>query len=99
MEPGVDRPLRIALLAYRVKPHVGGQRVYIRHLSKALTDLAHHVEALGGQPFPVLDPRVPLVDLASLDIYNDHFPMRRPGIWQVKHWPDLAEVTAFSLGT
>src|ERR671916_154595 len=71
-----DRPLRIALLAYRGKPHVGGQGVYVRHLSKALADLGHHVEVLGGQPFPVLDERVPLVELPSLDIYNDHFPMR-----------------------
>ncbi|MEY2437693.1 MAG: hypothetical protein QOH64_420 [Acidimicrobiaceae bacterium] len=99
MEPGVDRPLRIALLAYRGKPHVGGQGVYTRHLSKALTDLGHHVEVLGGQPFPILDPRVPLVELPSLDIYNDHFPMRMPGIWELKHWPDFVEVTAFSAGT
>ena len=42
--------------------------------------MGHHVEVLGGQPFPVLDPRVPLVELPSLDIYNDYFPMRMPGI-------------------
>ena len=93
-----DRPLRIALLAYRGKPHVGGQGVYVRHLSKALADLGHHVEVLGGQPYPVLDERVPLVELPSLDIYNDHFPMRMPGIWELKHWTDLVEVTSFSFG-
>jgi len=93
-----DRPLRIALLAYRGKPHVGGQGVYVRHLSKALTDLGHHVEVLGGQPYPVLDERVPLIELASLDIYNDHYPMRMPGIWELKRWTDFVEVTAFSLG-
>jgi glycosyltransferase involved in cell wall biosynthesis len=54
---------------------------------------------LGGQPYPVLDPRVPLVPLRSLDIYNDHFPMRMPGIWELKDWTDYAEVTSFSLGT
>ena len=37
-----DRPLRIALLAYRGKPHCGGQGIYVRHLSKALVDLGHH---------------------------------------------------------
>src|SRR3546814_19572902 len=74
-----DAPLRIALLAYRGKPHVGGQGVYVRHLAKALVDLGHHVEVLGGQTYPVLDARVPLVALPSLDIYNDHFPMRMPG--------------------
>src|SRR3546814_11016384 len=77
-----DAPLRIALLAYRGKPHVGGQGVYVRHLAKALVALGHHVEVLGGQPYPVLDERVPLVELPSLDIYNDHFPMRLPGLWR-----------------
>jgi glycosyltransferase involved in cell wall biosynthesis len=95
---GPDRPLRIALLAYRGKPHVGGQGVYTRHLAKALVDLGHHVEVLGGQPYPVLDERVPLVELPSLDIYNDHFPMRMPGIWELKRWPDFVEVASFSAG-
>src|SRR5687768_6899858 len=94
-----DAPLRIAFLSYRGKPHVGGQGVYTRHLAKALVDLDHHVEVLGGQPYPVLDERVPLVELPSLDIYNDHFPMRMPGIWELKHWTDFVEVTAFSAGT
>ena len=74
--PRPGEPLRIAYLTYRGKPHVGGQGVYTRHLTKALVDLGHHVEVLGGQPYPVLDERVPLVELPSLDIYNDHFPMR-----------------------
>jgi glycosyltransferase involved in cell wall biosynthesis len=94
-----DAPLRIALLAYRGKPHVGGQGVYTRHLAKALVDLGHHVEVLGGQPYPILDERVPLVELPSLDIYNDHFPMRMPGLWELKNWTDFVEVTAFSAGT
>jgi len=99
MYPAEDQPLRIAFLAYRGKPHVGGQGVYTRHLTKALVDLGHHVEVLGGQPFPLLDERVPLIELPSLDIYNDYFPMRMPGIWELKHWPDFVEVTSFSLGT
>ena len=93
-----DRPLRIAYLAYRGKPHVGGQGVYTRHLTKALVDLGHHVEVYGGNPYPVLDERVPLHKLQSLDIYNDHFPMRMPGIWELKHWTDFLEVTSFSAG-
>ena len=93
-----DAPLRIALLAYRGKPHVGGQGVYTRHLTKALVDLGHHVEVLGGQPYPELDERVPLLELPSLDIYNDHFPMRMPGIWELKDWTDFVEVTSFSFG-
>jgi glycosyltransferase involved in cell wall biosynthesis len=97
--PAHDAPLRIAYLTYRGKPHVGGQGVYSRHLSKALVDLGHHVEVLGGQPYPVLDERVPLVELPSLDIYNDHFPMRQPGIWELKNWKDVLEVSAFVGGT
>jgi glycosyltransferase involved in cell wall biosynthesis len=93
-----DRALRVALLAYRGKPHVGGQGVYVRHLSKALVDLGHHVEVFAGNPYPVLDERVPLHRLQSLDIYNDHFPMRMPGLWELKHWTDFVEVTSFSLG-
>jgi glycosyltransferase involved in cell wall biosynthesis len=98
-KPGPDDPLRIAYLTYRGKPHVGGQGVYTRHLTKALVELGHHVEVLSGQPYPVLDERVPLVELPSLDIYNDHFPMRMPGIWELKDRWDWAEVTAFSTGT
>jgi glycosyltransferase involved in cell wall biosynthesis len=93
-----DLPLRIAFLTYRGKPHVGGQGVYTRHLTKALVDLGHEVEVLSGQPFPIVDERVPLVELPSLDIYNDHFPMRLPGPWEVKSWADLAEVAAFMGG-
>jgi glycosyltransferase involved in cell wall biosynthesis len=94
-----DRPLRIALLAYRGKPHCGGQGVYVRHLSKALADLGHHVEVLGGPPYPVLDERVPLVELPSLEIYNDYFPMRQPGLWELKNWKDWLEVATFTFGT
>lgn len=97
--PGHDDPLRIAYLTYRGKPHVGGQGVYTRHLTKALADLGHHVEVLSGQPYPVLDERVPLVELPSLDIYNDHFPMRMPGLWELKDRWDWLEVTSFSAGT
>lgn len=91
--------LRVAILAYRGKPHVGGQGVYVRHLSKAMSDLGHHVEVFGGQPYPELDERVPLTELPSLDIYNEHFPMRMPGLWELKSFADWVEVTAFSVGT
>ena len=42
----------VALLAYRGKPHVGGQGVYVRHLTKALVDLGHHVEVLRRSALP-----------------------------------------------
>ena len=93
-----DVPLSIAYLCYRGKPHVGGQGVYTRHLTKALSDMGHSVEVLGGPPYPELDPRVPLVELPSLEIYNDYFPMRMPGLWELKSFADCLEVTSFSLG-
>jgi glycosyltransferase involved in cell wall biosynthesis len=97
--PGEDEPLSIAYLTYRGKPHVGGQGVYTRHVTKALADLGHHVEVLSGQPYPIVDERVPLHELPSLDIYNDYFPMRMPGVWELKTLGDWVEVSAFSLGT
>ena len=47
--------MRIALLSYRSKPHCGGQGVYVRHLSRELAELGHHVEVFSGQPYPELD--------------------------------------------
>jgi glycosyltransferase involved in cell wall biosynthesis len=94
-----ELPLRIAFLTYRGKPHVGGQGVYTRHLTKALCDLGHEVEVLGGQPYPELDPRVPLVELPSLDIYNDAFPMRLPMPWEIKGIGDAVEVATFMGGS
>ncbi len=94
-----DAPLKIAYLTYRGKPHVGGQGVYTRHLTKALVDLGHEVEVLGGQPYPVLDDRVPLTELPSLDTFNDHFPGRLPGFWEIKTREDALEVAQFLTGT
>ncbi len=94
-----ESPLRIAYLCYRGKPHVGGQGVYTRHLTKALADLGHCVDVLGGQPYPILDKRVPLIKLASLDLYNDHYPLRMPGIWELKSWPDWVETAVFMSGS
>lgn len=94
-----DAPLTIAYLTYRGKPHVGGQGVYTRHLTKALVELGHTVEVLGGQPYPVLDPRVPLTELPSLDIFNDHYPGRLPAIWELKRREDWLETGVFLTGT
>ncbi len=94
-----DDPLSIAYLTYRGKPHVGGQGVYTRHLTKALVDLGHHVEVLGGQPYPVLDERVALTRLPSLDVFNDHYPGRLPAYWEIKTREDILEVAQFCTGT
>jgi glycosyltransferase involved in cell wall biosynthesis len=100
MPKGLDPngPLRIAYLTYRGKPHVGGQGVYTRHLTKALLDLGHDVEVFGGQPYPVLDERITLTKLPSLDLFNDHYPGRFPAFWEFKTREDFLEVGVFSTG-
>ena len=94
-----DAPLHLAYLTYRGKPHVGGQGVYTRHLTKALVDLGHSVELYSGQPYPVVDPRITLHQLPSLDIWNDQYPGRLPGYWEVKSKGDLAEFLTHLKGT
>jgi len=93
-----DAPLKIAYLTYRGKPHVGGQGVYTRHLTKALADLGHTIEVFGGQPYPILDERITLTKLPSLDTFNDYFPGRFPGFWELKTREDLLEMAAFMTG-
>jgi len=99
MSSDPDAPLRLAYLTYRGKPHVGGQGVYTRHLTKALADLGHHVEVFGGQPYPVLDDRVTLHQLPSLDIFNEQYPGRMPAYWEIKGWGDVVETAQFMSGT
>lgn len=69
-------PLKICLLTYRGNPNCGGQGVYIKHLSKALSDLGHEVDVLSGPPYPHLDSNVRLHRLPSLDLYNAEHPFR-----------------------
>lgn len=62
--------MRIALLGYRSAPFSGGQGVYLRYLSRALSALGHDVTVISGPPYPHLDPQVKLVELPSLDLYQ-----------------------------
>jgi glycosyltransferase involved in cell wall biosynthesis len=94
-----EGPLSIAYLTYRGKPHVGGQGVYTRHLTKALVDLGHTVEVFAGQPYPILDERIELHQLPSLDLWNDYFPGRFPGYWELKTKADWAEAFSHLRGT
>lgn len=71
-----SQPLKICLLTYRGNPNCGGQGVYIKYLSKALSDLGHEVDVLSGQPYPHLDSTVRLQKIPSLDLYNADHPFR-----------------------
>ncbi|WP_214110982.1 glycosyltransferase family 4 protein [Acrocarpospora catenulata] len=84
--------LRVALLSYRSKPTCGGQGVYLRHLSRELIALGHHVEVFSGPPYPELDEGVILNEVPSLDLYNDADPFRTPGLKEYRDWIDVLEV-------
>jgi glycosyltransferase involved in cell wall biosynthesis len=86
-----DRPLRIALLSYRSKPHCGGQGVYVRQLSRELAALGHRVEVFSGQPYPELDPGVQLARVPSLDLYREPDPFRTPHWHEYRDWADVLE--------
>ena len=87
----VKRPLRIALLSYRSKPHSGGQGVYVRHLSRELAAAGHHVEVFSGQPYPDLDDGPVLRRVPSLDLYRDDDPFHTPRPDEIRDWADALE--------
>jgi len=98
------RPLRVALLSYRSKPHCGGQGVYVRHLSRELAALGHTVEVFSGQPYPDLDDTsaapgsVTLRPLPSLDLYRDDDPFRTPSLGEFRDAVDALEVATMWTG-
>ncbi len=85
--------MRVALLSYRSKAHCGGQGIYLRHLSRELTNLGHSVEVFSGQPYPDLDPGVTLTKLPSLDLYREPDPFRVP---KLKEFRDRIDVEEFA---
>ena len=93
-----DRPLRVALLSYRSKPHCAGQGIYLRHLSRELAALGHHVEVFSGQPYPELEPGPVLRELPSLDLYADDDPFRTPKLPEYRDWIDVLEFGVMKTG-
>ncbi|MGH2807764.1 MAG: glycosyltransferase family 4 protein [Actinomycetota bacterium] len=83
--------LSIALLTYRGNPHSGGQGVYVRYLSRALTDLGHRVEVFAGPPYPELHQSVALTKVPSLDLYRPDALFRRPKRSEYRDVIDIAE--------
>ncbi|WP_306364342.1 glycosyltransferase family 4 protein [Nocardia sp. CC227C] len=85
--------MRVALLSYRSKTHCGGQGVYVRYLSQGLAELGHRVEVFSGQPYPeLLDPRVRLTEVPSLDLYRESDPFRTPRPGEIRDGIDLLEL-------
>ncbi len=91
MKPFHKTGLRIGLISYRSNPHCGGQGVYIRHLSHALSDLGHQVEVIAGPPDPLVNAGVNLTMLHTLDLYNPQNLFRTPSIEELKDPVNLIE--------
>jgi len=85
--PAPAPALRIALLGYRSQPFAGGQGVYLNYLSKALVEAGHHVDVISGPPYPHLDPRVRLIQLPSLDLFENGLLSLRP-----RHLKSLTDI-------
>jgi glycosyltransferase involved in cell wall biosynthesis len=96
--PDEGSPLRVAMLSYRSKPHCGGQGIYLRHVSRELAALGHHVEVFSGQPYPELEPGPVLRELPSLDLYRDDDPFRTPHLREYRDWVDVLEVATMWTG-
>ncbi|MET0386544.1 MAG: glycosyltransferase family 4 protein [Polyangiales bacterium] len=94
----VSDPLRICLLTYRGNPRSGGQGVYVRLLSEALRDLGHEVDVWSGQPYPELVDGVRLVELPSLDLWNEAHLLQRPPLRELRDPINLLEYVHTKLG-
>jgi glycosyltransferase involved in cell wall biosynthesis len=91
--------VRVALLSYRSKPHVGGQGVYLRHLSRELVALGHDIEVFSGPPYPELDAGVRLTRVPSLDLYREPDPFRVPRLREFRDLVDVREFLGMCVGT
>jgi len=83
--------LKIGIISYRSNPHCGGQGVYVRNLSRALTDLGHQVEVIAGPPDPMLVGEARLTMLQTLDLYNPDDLFRTPKLYELKDPVNLIE--------
>ena len=62
--------MKIGLLSYRSNPFSGGQGIYVKHLSQALTKLGHQVDVISGPPYPDLHEDINLIKIPSLNLFE-----------------------------
>ena len=62
--------LNIAILSYRSAKFGGGQGVYIKDISFALSLMGHNVDIISGPPYPDLHDGVKLIKLPGLDLFE-----------------------------
>ena len=72
------RALKVCLLGYRSAPYGGGQGIYLKYLSKALVEAGHQVDVISGQPYPHLDPRVNLIKMPGMNLFETGLTSIRP---------------------
>ncbi len=89
--PKLGDPLRIAYLCYRGNPHVGGQGVYTRHLTREIANLGHEVEVFSGPPYCVVDDPVTHTEIRSMDLYPRNNPFRTPWPYEFRDGVDVGE--------
>lgn len=94
----VPSPLRIALLGYRSHPHVGGQGIYLKYLSRALSQMGHSVHVLSGPPYPELDSQVRLIKIPSLDLYTSPNHIRALRWGHLRSFSDTFEWWSMATG-
>ena len=62
--------LNIAILSYRSAKYGGGQGVYIKDISMALSIKGHKVDVISGPPYPELHKDVRLIELPGLNLFE-----------------------------
>jgi glycosyltransferase involved in cell wall biosynthesis len=62
--------LKIAILSYRSAKYGGGQGVYIKDISMALTKMGHKVDVISGPPYPDLSEGIDLIKLPGLNLFE-----------------------------
>ena len=78
-------------MSYRSTPHIGGQGVYVRSISRALADQGHRVDVLTGPPGLETAAGIRVHRLASLDLYNPDDLFRLPSVAELGHPLNLME--------
>ena len=85
-------------MSYRSKPFSGGQGIYVKYLSKALQNLGHEIDVFSGPPYPDLDPRVNLVKIPSLGLYEKKSKFRDVNFSQLLNPINLFEWLSVNSG-
>ena len=78
--------LKIALLSYRSAPFSGGQGIFVKELSNALSKRGHKIDIISGPPMPILDPGIKLIKLEGLNLFETFsFRVRVLKLWNKKN--------------